>query len=216
MTSVHLGEPSQPIELDSIDDLFKRLQLSITPAPNTRSLILVGGCSRSGKSTLARGIASRFRARGVPAHTVTLDSWLVSVEHRSATSTVLERYDCGAIASSMTAVLRGETVHPPVYDVATRRRVSERSDVGLHIPSGVVIAEGVIALGLETLLPVARSRIFTAVDDAVRLARLQEFYTQTKGLTAQAASSLIGERELEEVPLIKSTRANADVVFAGR
>jgi len=66
------------------------------------------------------------------------------------------------------------------------------------------------------LLPVARSRIFTAVDDAVRLARLQEFYTQTKGLTAQAASSLIGERELEEVPLIKSTRANADVVFAGR
>ena len=211
----HRG-PSRPIELDSIDDLFERLQHSIDRAADTRSLILIGGCSRSGKTTLARGIASRFRSRGVLAHTVGLDSWLVSVEHRSATSTVLERYDCGAIATSVTALLRGETVHPPVYDVATRRRVSERSDVDLHVASGVVIAEGVIALGLETLLPFARARIFTEVDDPVRLARLEEFYTQTKHLTAQAARSLIGERELEEVPFIKSTRANADVVFAGR
>jgi uridine kinase len=211
----HRG-PSRPIELDSIDDLFERLQHSIDRAADTRSLILIGGCSRSGKSTLAKAIASRFRAGGVPARTLSLDRWLVSVERRSATSTVLERYDCGAIASSVTALLRGETVHPPVYDVATRRRVAERSDEGIHLESGVVIAEGVIALGLETLLPLARASIFTAVNDEVRLSRLLEFYTQTKRLTTQAASSVIGERELEEIPFIKSTSANADFIFSSR
>jgi len=216
---VHRGEHSgrsRPIELDSIDDLFERLRQSIDRAAAKRSLILIGGCSRSGKSTLARAIASRFRAGNVPASTVSLDRWLVSVEHRSATSTVLERYDCDAIATSVIALLRGQTVHPPVYDVATRRRVEERSDEGVHLASGVVIAEGVVALGLEMLLPFADACIFTSVKDEVRLSRLREFYTQTKRLTTEAAWSVIRERELEEVPFIQRTSANADFVFVSR
>jgi uridine kinase len=202
------------LRLHSIDDLFDRAQRLVNAAPETTSLILIGGCSRSGKSTLAHAVASRFTASGISTRVLGLDHWLIDVEHRSAASTVLERYDGNAIVQAVMALLCGETVHPPVYDVVTRRRVAERSEEGVCLATGVLIVEGVVALALEELLRSARARIYTHTDDDVRLARLRDFYTRTKRLGADEAESLIEARELEEVPSIKQTVAHADFVFA--
>jgi len=90
--------------------------------------MLIGGCSRTGKSTLASKLSKTFEADGVECGIVNLDSWLVSLEERKIDSTVMERYDCVAIIKAVKEILSGKKVFPPVYDVVSRRRISERGE----------------------------------------------------------------------------------------
>ena len=203
----------EQLHVHSLDDLLGRLKPLINSGWERPSLMLIGGCSRAGKSTLAHALASRFTAGDIAVCVLGLDHWLIGIDKRAPDSTVLQRYDCEAITTAISSLLRGETVHPPVYDVVTRRRVAERSDANVRVETGVVILEGVIALGIPDLLTLAQARIFTDVADDVRLARLRQFYTGTKGLSDDEAIAVIAEREVEEVPFIKATKANAEFLF---
>ncbi len=173
----------------------------------------MGGCSRTGKSTLAQAIASHFTTSGITARMLGIDRWLVSIDRRTAASTVLARYDCDAIVESVGRLMRGQTVHPPVYDLVSRRRIADRSAEGMSLDEGLLIVEGVVALAITALVRSATARIYTEIDDPLRLARLRDFYVNTKGLSAAEAESVIQARELEEVPFIKNTIVEADFVF---
>ncbi len=173
----------------------------------------MGGCSRTGKSTLAHAIASHFTTGGTTARVLDIDRWLVSIDRRTAASTVLARYDCEAIVESVGGLMRGQTVHPPVYDLVSRRRIADRSAEGISLDEGLLIVEGVVALAITALVQSATARIYTQIDDPLRLARLRDFYVNTKGLSTAEAESTIQARELEEVPFIKSTIAEADFVY---
>lgn len=201
-----------PIDVGSLDDLWTRVEPVAREA--AVQLVVIGGCSRTGKTTLARALASRYGTAGVASLVVGLDHWLIGIDQRQPASTVLERYDRTAIEAAVAALLRGETVHPPVYDPVSRRRVVEAGPDGIGLPSGVLIVEGVVALALPTLREAAAARIHVHVDDRVRVARLQAFYVGTKGLDARAAQAIIDARELEEVPLVKATAFHADMVFS--
>jgi uridine kinase len=91
--------------------------------------------------------------------------------------------------------------------------VREERDVPLRTASGVVILEGVVALAIPELLNRASFRIFVDVPDASRRERLADFYLGLKNITPEEFSAMMDEREEEEVPFIKSTRCNADVVY---
>ena len=176
-------------------------------------LVLIGGCSRTGKSTLSAALLAECARREMGGIRLDLDRWLIGVDRRPPVSSVIERYEIDAIVRSVDELLRGGTIYPPIYDPVTRRRLLECDSTGISVAGGVLIVEGVIALAVPSLVERATLRVFAEVDTATRLARLRMFYTITKRLDETTAEAIIQQREHEEVPFIISTRRNADLVY---
>ena len=197
-----------------VESIVNHLYQKVEHNQDQLFLVLIGGCSRSGKSVLAETISERLDEIGVNNSVVELDSWLIGADQRKLQSAVLERYDGKAIVTSINSLLHGETIFPPIYNVRTRTRFVERRKTGIRISSGVLIVEGVIALAIEPLVRAADLRLFVAISDVDRLRRLRYFYTNKKGLTLKETEEIIQSREMEEVPFIKKTENNSDVVVA--
>lgn len=199
--------------LSSIDSLYEhvyRIGLNSSMRP---SLILIGGCSRSGKSTVTLTLSERLTNDRVENHIVKIDSWLISLEKRTSGSTVLGRYDCEAIVKSIKEILNGNIIYPPIYDVYSRRRIAEYDKIPIFAKTGIVFLEGTIALALRELLEVASLKVFVNISEKIRLQRLNDFYNKTKGLSPTETTKIIYSREIEEVPFIKTTAEYADVIF---
>jgi uridine kinase len=201
------------LSLSSDDALFDHVcSICERRLPDT-SLVLIGGCSRTGKSVLAEFLDGGFRKRGIPSAVLALDAWLIGIDARGPHSTVIERYETDAIVRAVGTLIGGGTVEPPVYEPSTRRRVEHASGAAKSVRGGVVVADGVIALALPELVRLAQCRIHVSIPDDIRLARLEAFYTRVKGVSRDEALAIIMARETEEVPFIKAAAARADVLF---
>lgn len=197
----------------SIDDLFTHVYNAYRKSGHERFIILVGGCSRSGKTTLSNELHRRFSDMAVNAVSLNLDAWLIGVDERKPNSTVVERYEMSEIIIAVDALLAGETIYPPVYDSVSRKRLMDQAGSPLMINRGVLLIEGVIALCYEALLLKSHSRIFVNIPDVPRIKRLLQFYRDVKNLPRSSYKDIILARESEEVPFIKKTALNADIVF---
>lgn len=126
----------------------------------------------------------------------------------------MERYECNSINKSITILLEGGEIFPPVYDAALRRRVTERSSEPVSIPSGIVIVEGVVALASEDLRKRVMLKSVMDLAGSERLIRVKRYYIDEKQLPEGEASRIGEEREREEIPLLRKTRQYADIVFS--
>lgn len=196
----------------SFNHLYEKIYELSCHALNGSSLVLVGGCSRTGKSALSVMLSEKLLADRIEHGIVNLDAWLLGVDERGHHSLVMERYDCQAIISSVKELLQGKAVYPPVYDMISRRRISASGEKGITVVSGIIIAEGVIALALNELVEIASLKIFVHVSDKVRTERLFSFYRDVKKLSVDEVEAVIAERECEEVPFIKQTASCADII----
>lgn len=175
-------------------------------------LVLIGGCSRSGKSTLSQGIAAEIHTKKYAATVLSLDSWIVGIDQRPEKSTVYQRYDGLQIIQDVKAILEGKSVAIPNYDAKTRMRVSGQNQF-IHINSGYLILEGVLALAYDELRQLSALSVFVEIDDQVRKQRFKNFYSDIKGLSPDKIDELFNEREIEEVLAVKKTRVNADILI---
>lgn len=190
--------------------------LTLTAASSNKlMLILVGGCSRAGKTVLVSKLKEIITSSGIKTKVVNLDSWLVSVDNRKQDSSVLERYEIASIISSIKKVLQGVAIYPPVYDVVYRRQVEESGFNAISINEGVLFVDGVVALAIKELVESAALRIFVDIPGQLRKQRLVDFYSDIKRLDRKEYENIIETREKEEVPFIKKTAVNADVIFNG-
>lgn len=171
-------------------------------------LILIGGCSRSGKSTLAQELNKALPL----AQVLSLDSWILSAHDRPPHSRVMERYDHRTACVAIDRLLSGQPAHAPIYDPVTRQSQKDPVQI-LSAPPDLLIVEGVIALGLENLRKKPHLSIFVEVPDELRLQRLFSFYVNEKKWSFHEAQKLILERENEEVPFVRATAASADFVY---
>ncbi len=179
-------------------------------------LILVGGCSRAGKSTLSQQLADEICDRGYPSTVLSIDSWIIGIDERPKKSSVLERYDLQQMVRSVELLLQAQTVKIPTYDAKSRQRLVGQ-EKSLQMSSGYLILEGVLALSCDELRQSAQLSIYVDIEDSLRKQRFESFYSQTKGLSAQEIEDLFCEREVEEVPLIKMTQQYADIhCFQGK
>ncbi|GAG30017.1 unnamed protein product, partial [marine sediment metagenome] len=128
--------------------------------PSKPMIVLVGGCSRVGKTVLVSKLTENIISSDINTVSVKLDSWLISVEKRKEDSSALERYEIPSIISSMKKLKRGEQIYPPVYDAVSRRRVVESGVAPISIKEGILFVEGVVALAIEGLVENATLRIF--------------------------------------------------------
>lgn len=195
---------SQSITLNSINELYQHIENNNLINLAHNNLILIGGCSRSGKSTTTEGLSKLFTINDIKNLVINLDNWLITIEKRRENSTVLERYDCRPISESVLRLIKGEKIFPPVYDSVTRKRVAEQSEKPLSIDKGVILVEGVVALAIQDLHDVAALKIYVKTNDQMRLKRIEELYLD-KGFTLEETNKIISARETEEVPFVKRT-----------
>jgi len=177
------------------------------------SLILIGGCSRTGKTTLAENIKRELTKDNIHSLVVHSDHWIVSLEKRQPDSKVLERFECAEIEKAITLLLNKNKIFPPVYDPISRKRISENSNHYFYLENGVLIVEGVIVLALKNLFEKSSYNIYIEINDEKRTQRLYDFYRNIKKLSEKQTLSIISSRENEEVLFIKELSKNADCIY---
>lgn len=173
-------------------------------------VILVGGTSRSGKSTAASVIEELFTLMGKKAHILQLDGWLKSAQERMEGSGVLARYNMSAAAKEIIKIVSRSSrsvIDWPRYDRKTKVLCSpKRMSIG---PSDVLIVEGVPALLGGYLDKQADMSIFINADDDLRLSRIASEY-KWRGETESIITEKINSRELDEVLEVKMSAQYAN------
>ena len=203
------------INFSSVELLSEHIRSLLNNSTSKVIIILVGGCSRAGKTVLVSKLKKNIISSGINSTAVKLDSWLISVEKRKENSTVLDRYEIPSIISSIKKLQNGDSIFPPIYDVVSRKRIAESADEPIIIERGILFVEGVVALAIQELVKNATLSIFMNIPDTLRRQRLIDFYSGTKKLDKNEYEDIFLKREKEEVPFIKGTVVNADVIFNG-
>lgn len=199
--------------IQTTDEIFLELNYCRRILAKTILIVLIGGCSRAGKSSLARELFEKSKESGIDCCILNIDSWLVSVDKRKPFSKVTERFDMTAVNRAVEEILNGKIVTPPVYDPITRRQIQKIGNDPISITSGILIIDGVITLANEDLMKKSDYRIFVKISECVRLRRLIDFYSRIKKVPRKEYKKIIRDREKEEVPLIKKSSSLADVIF---
>jgi len=200
------------LETSKLEDICIRMQKLEHHALTRVVIVLIGGCSRSGKTVLAKEVVKYFSRRKIPSDSISLDSWLIDIDKRPEHSSVLERYDCAAIIADINRILNGKSIMLSYYDPKTRSRLIGRSSA-YHLKNGLLIIEGVIALALEGLRMNSLFNIYVTCDDVTRFSRLKDYYCIFKGVELHDALKILCDREKEEVPFVHGTNKWADIIF---
>ena len=201
------------ITCDSVTGLFQEIKKSYDSSSKEIFPVLIGGCSRSGKSTLSRKLVENCNQAGIEASIVALDSWLISVDQRKHGSAVWERYEMDSCNKAIEKLVKGEMIAPPFYDPISRRRIEGMNANPVKINSGIVIVEGVIALSDHGLQKQKGISVFVTVPHLTRIKRLLDFYGRIKKIPRSEYKWIIRERETEEVPFIERSIQFADIVY---
>ena len=173
-------------------------------------MVLVGGLSRSGKSTLAYCLQETLKSKGLQAHIIAMDGWLKPLEDRG--QTVVERYDLPALEQLLAALADRNTVQTiqvPIYS-KREQRATRRIDIEIA-PHDVIIVEGTIALMLN--LKNSNHQIhrwYAQVDEQKRQKRLLTQYG-LRGKSLDEAQSIYAQRQIDEAPWIEATCKQATV-----
>ena len=183
--------------------------MPIVLASEDSRIILLGGASRSGKSTAASVMEELFALMGKKAHILQLDGWLKPAQERVEGAGVLARYDMFAAVEEILKIASCSSravIDWPQYDRKTKFLcLPKQISVG---PSDVLIVEGVPALLDERLCKQADMSVFLHIDDDLRLSRMASEY-KWRGEADSSIAEIINSRELDEVLEVKLSAQNA-------
>jgi uridine kinase len=168
------------IYINNHQDLVFILIERYTESRKGRFLVLVGGCSRTGKTMLATMLEKKLEQHNIKSITIKLDNWLLGLNERSGKETVSERYSYSEIYKSIRKIMKGEKIFPPIYNPKTRKVTRQNLTHYHQINEGICIVEGVIALDIPDLRNLSDFKIYSEVNDEIRRERLLEFYSEYK------------------------------------
>lgn len=198
---------------NTIDSTFYTLLEKYKESKKDIFIILIGGCSRSGKSSLSFSLENKFKPQNIKCKILNLDSWLISVDKRINNSKVIDRYEIIEINEAIKNILNKKIVIPPFYNPISRKREEKSYGNPLQLDSGILIIEGVISLAVEYLLKISDVNIYVDISDTLRIKRLINFYRDVKKIEKNLYKKILIDRELEETIFIKNTKNNADFIF---
>lgn len=185
--------------------------------PNNVRLILIGGGTCSGKTTIARAIGKRIQ----DLKTVILshDNYYNDLSHLSIDKRALVNFDHpGSIdvpylLEDIRSMLAGNSVNVPDYNFSTHLR----EEGNLCIANAdVIILEGIFALYYQDLLELSDLKIFVDTDPDIRLARRMHRDILERGRNVES----VLDQYLETVKpshqaFIEPSKKNADVIIPG-
>lgn len=204
-------------EFDNLEDACKFIKKynssnisSIISKIEENNLILIGGCARTGKTTLSENIKTILKTKNITSQIITLDSWIKDYEQRPVDGKVYQKFDYEKIVKDVTDLLNNKTIKITNYDRENRKQ-SEEYEV-LTLNSKVLIIEGVVALDIPDLRNISNIKIFKDERDNIRIKRLEELL-KTRKLSDDEIRNEINKRENEEVKYIKKTAIYADYII---
>lgn len=185
----------------------------VTAGLGPRSLLLIGGDARSGKTTFAQACVESLAARGQSAVLLSADRWLHSAERRQAT--VLGRYDMAALRALLAGVMARSgplDLAIPYYEKFVRLCLPDAERI-LIPADAVVVVEGTIAMALADVAPDhPRLSVAIHVDESVRHARFRHEYHLRGGSDAEV-EGLYQSRLEDERPIVEALCAKADMAI---
>lgn len=191
---------------ESCNQVLKRLNLQSSEV----QIILIGGNSQSGKSTLAKRLSIYFNDNEIANSILSLDHFLQSNEVRKQSSSVYERFQKQSIDDSISAILNGESVS---YESYSKNPKTTREKTSFKLTNEkVLIIEGVIALASEKLRSLAAVKVFTDQTFELYKKRFYHLY-EWKGFNRAQIDDLFANRVIDEFNPIKETRNFADLII---
>jgi uridine kinase len=176
-------------------------------------IVLIGGFSRSGKTTFAEHLRLASLKRGMRAWIISLDRWLNDVDCR--TPGVMGRYDLSEIRNIL-SLRHAEHENKiflelPEYNKYTQRKEFTGESILIY-PQDVLIVEGTIALTLLSDCESARG-FYLEIDESIRRLRVIKEYV-SRGKTPIEAERIYIDRQFDEIPVIKRSSAKATCVIS--
>ncbi len=162
--------------------MSRQLHLAGTVRP---TVLGIGGCSCSGKTTLARELAQQLDATLFP-----LDLYYRDLSQFPLDTRHMRNFDhpdsleSELIVAHVEALASGHAIDRPVYDFAQHSRVPGASD--RIAPQPFVIVEGILALHYTELLPLYTLTVYVDAPHDVCLTRRIHRDTRERGRTEQS------------------------------
>lgn len=184
---------------------------------NNMRLILIGGGTCSGKTTIARAIGKRIQ--DLKTVIISHDNYYKDLSHLSAEERAHVNFDhpdsidVPYLLDDVRAMMLGDAVNVPDYNFATHLR--EEGNLCIA-GADVIILEGIFALYYPDLLELSDLKIFVDTDPDIRLARRMHRDILDRGRNVES----VLDQYLETVKpshqaFIEPTKKNADVIIPG-
>ncbi len=175
-------------------------------------IVIIGGLSRSGKSTIASCLRLAVLERGCQAWVLCIDRWLKDFDCRLPG--VLGRYDLTiiqeVIARHLTGIKGSQNLRLPEYNKLQRRSCFTGESILIQ-STDILIIEGTVALTIPTNLGHTH-RVFVEIDELVRRRRVIDEYL-SRGKDIVEAEGIYSARQVDETPevirsMFSATRIN--------
>ncbi len=145
----------------------------------------IGGCSCSGKTTLARELAAELDATLFPLDLYyrDLSQFPLDTRHKRNFDHP-DSLESELIVEHVAALASGRAIDRPVYDFRQHSRVADRFD--RVEPRPIVLVEGILALHYAQLLPLYTLTIYVDAPHDICLTRRIHRDTRERGRTEQS------------------------------
>ena len=177
-------------------------------------LIGIAGISGSGKSTVARALASTLRGTIFSLDAYYLDHPGLTYEEKCRINfDHPESLEGALIVEHLRALSEGRSIERPVYDFSTHSRVAAVEPME---PNPYLIVEGLFSLHWEDLLPLYGTKVYLDADHSVCLPRREQRDVTERGRTPESVRQQYEEtvRPMAD-QFIYPTRRHADLILSG-
>lgn len=192
---------------------------SAQPKPESQSgrpvLVGIAGFSGSGKTTIARKLASALHGIHFP-----LDNCYRDLSHLAPEERAHQNFDDPALIESpllaerVAALARGETIERPLYDFSTHTRIPNRTET-IH-PAPLLVVEGLFALFYPALLPLYHLRVYVDTSDAISFERRLARDVAERGRTPESVRRQYAETvHPAALTWVKPSAVHADLTLDG-
>lgn len=189
--------------------------LKISPQMISERLVLIGGPSRAGKSSVAQVLKEIMSLAGRKTHIISLDGWLLPANERLEGVGVMNRYNLKAASDLLIPIINSKNrrwISIPTHDRKTRQIM--KKDISSIGPDDCIIIEGVPALIGNCFLDYTHTKIYVDVADEIRLRRLREEY-EWRGESYEEIQSRITSREYDELAIVRNSIINSTFQVRG-
>ncbi|MFI4911107.1 MAG: uridine kinase [Sedimentisphaeraceae bacterium JB056] len=178
------------------------------------SLILIGGGSCSGKTTLASSLKDTL---GKDAVLISTDNFYKGVGQNGCRNVNFDHpgmIDFDYLRDSVASLLSGRDVEIPLYDFSTHSRLDEKLKIK---PAQTVIIEGIFALYQRKILEMSRLKVFVDCGIDIMIRRRIERDVKERG---RSVRDIVAQFLDTVLPMyyeyVLPTRRNADIILDGR
>ncbi|NVK29335.1 MAG: HAD-IIIA family hydrolase [Flavobacteriia bacterium] len=195
---------------DPYKNAYNQLKKRFQSSKSSPFVVLVGGQSRSGKSSFVSEMMYRLVQDGIQSIRLPLDQWVLPKSERGEVEDVKRTYRLEKLKNDIKTFTSGGSIQIPGY-----ADHPERMAFGIHVGwtgEPIIFVEGVPALIDEEMAELGSWKVFMETSEETRKRRFERFY-EWKGREDSEIQDLYTSRFAGEYEIIAQGRKFADDIF---